>query len=494
MKKIVFLALALVLALSMTVSALAYVDFTVDFTQSRALVGKNDFNDGDINSGDATAASIADESVDSVNRIRVNWTATRNMRNVGTVASYVDLGDGNIAVDIKGNEAMTNDFASADKKLLVSIDMQVKTLGSFLGVTINGDNAGLGSGTTDLKAAVPDAGDYILNTGFGFTLVAGNKIRLFVAGSKVANFDTFDFDLPFDPTNGLHTYAIYVNYETGVSYVCADGIRIGYFDFSAEKEAAKTLGIYAADDTAKASNTNNGFNVNGKGVKSNIMWAQLGNDANVIIDNVYYGFDFEEVPDEKPAAPVDPADVGFVNASWDNFKINGETNFGKGDGVASTKVAPIDGTKGDVKVIEFNGWAGFKQDIKAVGYSIDGKAVFDDNSKFFDNSGADKEAVQDPEKGGAQFAHRFQVKANVEGLTGEHKIAVVIKLADDTVVTLDSAFDALVHGHAQASANTTMTYNGPKAEQKPTGDVAVVLAVVAVAAMAVVVLKKRETI
>ena len=198
---------------------------------------------------------------------------------------------------------------------------------------------------------------------------------------------------------------------------------------------------------------------------------------------------------ETPAAPYT-----YVNASFDTLDVDGVINFGivleeghpaNGDGWASDKLdmkgRTVDGSDGSVKLITMRGWIGFNEVIEAFGYQMDGNAPV----LSADNIATTEDAVKGA---GGQNALRFSIPINVEGLEGTHKFVVVVKLAGvDEPIKIDESFGAT--GPATAP-NTSFTFVGRGSSSQPeqpteTSDMTMVLFIVAAAAVALVILKKR---
>lgn len=292
MKKIVLIALAIVMALG-CVSSFAYFG-VVKFDAAASAVGES-FNDANIDY--------------TVNEIRNDWTASRGL---GTEhAKFIDIA-GNTAVEFTDNEFITSDYqlglkgyATVDIKLVKQDD----TTG-FVGLALDysADNFPYGS-TTDSWSMLGE--NTPCASSFGFSLKGKDTVNLFIAGvTGAAGTDSVDIALDFDASADFHTYAIYRDFtdvSTGIAYFYIDGAKVAYFDFSQEAKDAEIpgvpnswqVGIYAADGTALKQDTNSVGDFNGgTGATGNVLFAiSSEEDVDVIIDNIGYG-DYTDLPTE----------------------------------------------------------------------------------------------------------------------------------------------------------------------------------------------------
>jgi len=182
---------------------------------------------------------------------------------------------------------------------------------------------------------------------------------------------------------------------------------------------------------------------------------------------------------DAPTAPV------YKNASFDSIYVDGALNFGQPDGSASDKLDGVNRTVGNgdgsISEIRLRGWIGFEQEIEMFGYKIgNAEPVFD--ASF-------TEATEQPVKdAGGENALRFNVTVPVAGIEGEQKIVMVVKLATGDIVEID---DTLVATGPATAPNTSFTFVGTPAQNPPTADASMVIFVIAAAAIALVVLKKK---
>ncbi len=304
MKKTIFTIFVVVLTLMCAVSAFAYRGHMVTWDEegtigsdgNSVILGKS-LNDG----------GIANEQ----NQIRRSWTASRAMPQEN--AMFVELENGasdGVCVKIINTEYMTND-PEADGKLMgtayVSLDMRCDKVGAFCGMVIDfgGDEEGFNSSSyADFEATNET---FILNTGYGFSVLDNGKIRAFVnADGEKPTY--YDFDLPFDPKTEFHNYGLYKDEDEGVAYLTVDGKYIAKYEFPGVKSKQ---GIFDANGNGVALGAEE---MTGDG---NIWFATVG-ECEVYIDNVIYDA-FEEYPEplktasDATAAPADateaPADA-----------------------------------------------------------------------------------------------------------------------------------------------------------------------------------------
>ncbi len=182
---------------------------------------------------------------------------------------------------------------------------------------------------------------------------------------------------------------------------------------------------------------------------------------------------------DVPTAPV------YKNASFDSIYVDGALNFGQADGAASDKLDGVNRTVGNgdgsISEIRLRGWIGFEQEIELFGYKIgNAEPVFD--ASFTE---ATEPAVK---AAGGDNALRFNVTVPVAGIEGEQKVVMVVKLKTGDVVEID---DTLVATGPATAPNTSFTFVGTPAQNPPTADASMVIFVIAAAAIALVVLKKK---
>ena len=176
--------------------------------------------------------------------------------------------------------------------------------------------------------------------------------------------------------------------------------------------------------------------------------------------------------------------------SYDQLFVNGEKiaegNEDKGDAGVPANKQLIDGSKGDIKTVAMHGWFGNKNSkIVSYGYMIDeGAPVYGD---FAVPVAADDPVIA------AGGESRFTVEVDVSGITDgkTHKIQVVAKLENDEIVKLnrfETGKDRDVYVNYKAQL---VEQQGGSDTPPATGDVSVVVILVAACAIALVVLKKK---
>lgn len=207
--------------------------------------------------------------------------------------------------------------------------------------------------------------------------------------------------------------------------------------------------------------------------------------------------DYGTFGDGVVAGSFDGAKYDGVDYTKDGQPINWEKIF-QPDGNYlngfewSDLCSPIDTTAADCpEVIQIAGWLGLDQGIKGYGYKVGDKApVFDEAF------------LVEPEQGvldaGGEFAKRFRIDIPAKGadITGTVQVNLVAELEDGTIVAFNSeTVPALNIGFDLKGAAAQGTEPGTPGDDKPstpaTGDVSVVIFVVAACAIALVVLKKK---
>ncbi len=192
--------------------------------------------------------------------------------------------------------------------------------------------------------------------------------------------------------------------------------------------------------------------------------------------------DVVAVNPEDTDVPTEPV---YKNASFDSLFIDGALNFGQGDGSASDKLdgqsRTVGNGDGSIQEIRLRGWIGFEQEIDSFGYQIgDAEPVFD--ASFTETT---EQAVKNA---GGENALRFNVTVPVAGVEGTQTIVMVVKLVDGSVVKID---DTLQATGVATTPNTSFTFVGVPTQNPPTADASMIIFVVAAAAIALVVLKKK---
>ncbi len=190
---------------------------------------------------------------------------------------------------------------------------------------------------------------------------------------------------------------------------------------------------------------------------------------------------------ETSGEPQQPQGPVYRNASFDSFYVDGVLNFGEADGNASDKLDArgrrVGEGDGAIQELMLRGWIGFDQEIEAFGYKIgDADPVY--SQDFFQ---ATEEAVKGA---GGEFAMRYCVTVPVAGIEGEQTIVMMVKLASGAEVAIDDQLEAT---GVATPPNTSFTFVGVPGQQPPvpTADASMIIFVVAAAAIALVVLKKK---
>ncbi len=192
-------------------------------------------------------------------------------------------------------------------------------------------------------------------------------------------------------------------------------------------------------------------------------------------------------PEQGGEQGGDTPSYTYRNASFDSFYVDGVLNFGEADGNASDKLDArsrrVGEGDGAIQELMLRGWIGFDQEIEAFGYKIgDAAPVY--SADFFQ---ATEEAVKGA---GGEFAQRYCVTVPVAGIEGEQTIVMMVKLANGTEVAIDDQLEAT---GVATPPNTSFTFVGVPGQQPPapTADASMIIFVVAAAAIALVVLKKK---
>lgn len=197
---------------------------------------------------------------------------------------------------------------------------------------------------------------------------------------------------------------------------------------------------------------------------------------------------------EATASETTPVsnDVLVHGGSFDSLRINGEINFGEGDGDASKKLdnhgRKVDGTAGNITELVLRGWIGFENHgITALGYQIDGNdPVFNDS---FLIQRQDIDAIRQAANGGPN-AEAFEISVDVSGLKDSHTIVAVAKLADGTVAKICGETRAI---EGASVPDTSFTFEGPATQNVATGDSAVLFAAIVCLSLAAVLLAGKKS-
>ncbi len=286
MKKIVLIALAVVMALG-AISAFAMAgapEGIVTFDGEYAAPVGGSMNDPDV-------------SPDTQNRIRQDWTNSRGLPDAISNAIFTD-DNGNTVVKLTASEFMVSDFNMDAYDGVVSVDLKAVKLGTFCGLVCDLDEdekSEFGSGTPEFAAT---ANGLPFEIGFGFTLLEGNKIRVFVSGLTYAYAD---FDLGFDAAADYHTYAIYRE-GAGKASSAVDNKIIAIYDCQ-----TSNVKLCKADGTALDLYVANVWNTGYVG------FAVIGDDVEIYMDNIGFmeipetGVPTETVVADPVASYADPA-------------------------------------------------------------------------------------------------------------------------------------------------------------------------------------------
>lgn len=435
MKKITILAVTLLLSFVFTVSSFAYY-------------GLNDFEPvNDVDQAEEGLSLNSDSGAHATEvyiSTRRDFTPNRACDPEKTNALFVKGVEGNNGNCIKVNRTFTLFPDSSFKgSFYLSADIKPVKFSSFAGMLIDYTDGSTSSGEVPHPNATIAARDkahdyeYILYTGYGFTFLAGNHnaVRLFVNASKTGTVDYIDIDLGFDVTAAWHRYSMYEDLEDKRNYFYVDDVLKAYFDFSQENGMiCDPLG------SVILSNTNNFF-----GNETGCM-TFMGDDIEVYFDNLDVNL-WSNLPKGITAT--------FKAASFDTIMVNGEmASFQEADGNASSYLDKIgrrvDGTNGKTTSFTLRGWAGFEEEMVAIGYRIgDNKPVFKDTF-FTETPDAVKQA-------GGEFAKRFEIKIPLDYINGDTKIVVVAKFANGSVVELTPE-------SYENCPDISFIYGGPKTE------------------------------
>lgn len=194
------------------------------------------------------------------------------------------------------------------------------------------------------------------------------------------------------------------------------------------------------------------------------------------------------VSEIKKAADPQPATTPVLRGrSFDAFVTN-YINIATGEYTVAD-LGPVDGSNGSISNVAFYGWVGFDEAVDSFGYKINGNEPVYDSAFSFTT----EDAVKAAENGG-EFGQRFLIVVPTADLKGTNTIKACVKLASGTVIDLDGS--VLTEG-GLSLPNTVVEYTGPAAtepdpgDEPQTGDATMILFVVAAAAVALVILKKK---
>ncbi len=168
--------------------------------------------------------------------------------------------------------------------------------------------------------------------------------------------------------------------------------------------------------------------------------------------------------------------------SYDQILING-TEIANGNAAVIAAKKSIDGTDGSVSTITLHGWYGNgNSPTAAFGYQINGGTIV-----YGDYFAATESAVTDLNANN----RRFTMEIDVSNLKNENTIWVWAKLENGDEVKLDR-FDNKGTAN-EKDREIYVVYNGPVSQQSnpPTADASIVIFMVAAAAIALVLLKKK---
>lgn len=231
--------------------------------------GNVDFNEN------TEGASVNDPSITyNENKLRGDWTASRGLPNAINNGIWRNVGKGNIAVKLIGNEYITSDrlLGQYGNATYVSIDLKCEQLGSLCGFMLDmaSDYEGYDAATKTIKTV----GGYMLTNCYGFTLTDKNTMRIYVRKGGTSTY--YDFPMGIDASTDFHTYRVFRFEKEKQAYFTVDDKLIGYVDFGAG--TGKT-GIYSASKTL-ISKTDVVWN------EGAVMFASLGDDQIVYFDNI----------------------------------------------------------------------------------------------------------------------------------------------------------------------------------------------------------------
>ena len=189
------------------------------------------------------------------------------------------------------------------------------------------------------------------------------------------------------------------------------------------------------------------------------------------------------VGNDTPANYRDFSKDAGDKLSFDQILVNG-TEIANGNSAIIAAKKNIDGTKGDINTVTLHGWYGnANQDIDKFGYQINGGTII-----YGEYKAATEPQVLDPTQGGGPKASRFTMDIDVSNLRGENTIWVYVKLANGEEVKLNRFEN---RGTAdEKDREIYVVYNGPAAAPN-TADASMIIFIVAAAAIALVVLKKK---
>ena len=126
--------------------------------------------------------------------------------------------------------------------VIAYVDLKYVSDAAFCGIVLDStenDSWGSGATTTPLRAD----GKYILNSGYGFTLRAGNILEAYISAGSDGTVDAAQFDLSAKGIDAseFNTYAIYRTTEKK-AYIAVDDVLVSVMDLAAGA-------IYEADGT-----------------------------------------------------------------------------------------------------------------------------------------------------------------------------------------------------------------------------------------------------
>ncbi len=166
--------------------------------------------------------------------------------------------------------------------------------------------------------------------------------------------------------------------------------------------------------------------------------------------------------------------------SYDQILING-SEIANGNAAVIAAKKSIDGSDGSIQTVTLHGWYGNgNSPTAAMGYQINGGTVI-----YGDFFAATESAVTDLNANN----RRFTMEIDVSDLKGENTIWVWAKLENGDEIKLNR-FDNKGTAN-EKDREVYVIYTGPAGVNPPTADASVVIFLVAAAAIALVLLKKK---
>lgn len=198
-----------------------------------------------------------------------------------------------------------------------------------------------------------------------------------------------------------------------------------------------------------------------------------------VITNNDAPVDFIDIDVTVDSSIVTDPDAQEVGHSFDNIFFDGEKMVEGEAGKYISSNYP-DGINikdaGITEAIGLRGWVGYKGAIKSFGYRINDKDTFGEFAE---------ETDENVKGAGGPNAARFIVNVPVSALVaGTNEIKAIAKLESGTVVEIQGVEVTVINGEASQQGGETPP-------SPATGDTAMIVFIVAAAAVALAVLKKR---